>query len=54
MVEVEIVARIKLLAREGETQEELSNRLYDLMYDGLCNVTDHECEFWIEEEDFHE
>ena len=31
----------------GETFEEAENRLYDLLYDGLCNNAEAEMEFYI-------
>jgi len=39
---------LELILRESETEEEANNRLYDLLYKGLCQQADHQCEFWIE------
>ena len=38
---------IELMMRDGETEEQAASRLYDLLYDGLCNAADHEADFWI-------
>jgi len=48
---MELIANveIRLMMREGETEEQVNNRLYDLLYDGLTNVADHHADFWIEE-----
>ena len=48
MEKLRATVEITLLVREGETFEEAQNRLYDLLYDGLCNTAEHEAEFWIE------
>lgn len=39
--------RITMLMRNGETEEDAQDRLYNLMYDGLCNVADHNVDFEI-------
>ena len=39
---------VRLLMRDGETMEEAKERLFQLMYDGLCNVSDHVCDFVVE------
>jgi hypothetical protein len=39
---------IRLTMLEGETYEEACDRLYDFLYDSLCNAADHDCDFWIE------
>lgn len=38
---------LTLITKEGETFEEARDRLFDLLYDGLCRTADHEVEFWI-------
>ena len=48
MSNLKATVTISLVMRDGETEEEAADRLYDLMYDGLCNAADHHCEFWIE------
>ena len=39
---------IHLLMRDGETHEEAENRLYDLLWEGLCCNANHEADFWID------
>jgi hypothetical protein len=39
---------LSLSIREGETEEQAADRLYDLLYEGLCMNANHCCEFWIE------
>ncbi len=46
-MELKATVEITLLMRDGETFEEAENRLYDLLYDGLCNNAEAEMEFWI-------
>lgn len=52
MNNIKITAEIILTKRPKETEEELRDRLYDLMWDGLCNAADHQCDFWIITERF--
>lgn len=46
-MELKATVEISLVMRDGETYEEAENRLYDLLYDGLCNNAEAEMEFWI-------
>ena len=39
---------LSLVMKKGETEGQANDRLYDLMYEGLCQASDHDCEFWIE------
>lgn len=39
---------IELVMRDGETFEQASNRLYDLLFEGLCYNADSNCDFWID------
>ena len=48
MKELKATVTVSLAMREEETEEQASDRLYDLMYEGLCQTADHHCEFWIE------
>ena len=48
MSQLKATVTLSLVMREGETEEQAANRLYDLMYEGLCMCADHHCEFWIE------
>lgn len=47
-VELDATVSIRLMMRDGESEEEANNRLYDILYDGLCYLTDHTVDFWIE------
>jgi hypothetical protein len=40
---------IRLTTREGESYEAACDRLYEFLYDSLCNAADHNCDFWIED-----
>lgn len=46
MNHLDATVKISLVMQEGETVEAAEARLYDLLFDGLCRVTDSE--FWIE------
>lgn len=46
-MELKASVEVVLLMKDGETFEEAENRLYDLLYDGLCNNTEAEMEFYI-------
>ena len=48
MAKLNSTVTITLFMREGETVEQAEARLFDHLYEGLCNAADHECEFWIE------
>ena len=39
---------IRMMMRDGETAEEAENRLYDLLWEGLCCNAEHEVDFWID------
>ena len=45
-MELKAVVEIKLVMEDGETFEQANERLYDLLFDGLCRNAN--CEFWIE------
>lgn len=36
---------LELIMNDGETFEQANDRLYDLLFDGLCRNAP--CEFWI-------
>lgn len=40
---------ISLELHDGETEEAAGNRLYDLLYEGVVQVADTSCDFWVEE-----
>ena len=44
-MKVKAVVEIELDMESGETFEQANNRLYDMLYDGLCRVAP--CDFWI-------
>ena len=48
---MDLKARVEfvMLMRDGETEDEANNRLYDLLYGQLCQLADHRIDFWIEE-----
>lgn len=46
MSKLKATVEIALVMQEGETAEAAESRLYDLLFDGLCRITDSE--FWIE------
>lgn len=46
MKHLDATVKISLVMSEGETEEAAAERLYDLLFDGLCRVA--ECEFWVE------
>ena len=48
MIKLKATVTLSLVMREGETEEQANDRLYDLLYEGLCQTADHDCEFWIE------
>ena len=41
------VVEIELDMENGETLEQAKNRLYDMLFDGLCRVAPSD--FWIQE-----
>lgn len=47
-MEVKAIVEINLLMRDGETFEEASDRLYNLLYEGVCCNADATCDFWIQ------
>lgn len=46
MSNLKATVTLSLAMMEGETEEAAASRLYDLLFDGLCRVT--ESDFWIE------
>lgn len=42
---IEAFVKIVLTQENGETSGEATDRLYDLLFDGLCRNAD--CNFWI-------
>lgn len=51
-MELKAVVEIKLVMEDGETFEQANERLYDLLFDGLCRNAN--CEFWIEDTEENE
>ena len=49
MAELSATVNIKLMLREGETQDAAENRLSDILWEGLCQLADHHVDFWVEE-----
>lgn len=45
-MELKATVEINLVMEDGETLEQASDRLYDMLYDGLCRNAN--CNFWIE------
>lgn len=45
-MELKAVVEINLVLEDGETFERANDRLYDLLFDGLCRNAN--CDFWIE------
>lgn len=41
------VVEIELIMEEDETFGEANDRLYDLLYEGLCYNANAQCDFWI-------
>ena len=46
MKEIMATVEIKLVLNENETFEEAFDRLYDLLFDGVCSHAN--ADFWIE------
>lgn len=44
-MKLKAVVEIELVAEDGENFEQVNDRLYDLLFDGLCRNAN--CEFWI-------
>lgn len=44
-MELKAIVEINLVIEEGETFYEARDRLYDLLFDGLCRNAN--CDFWI-------
>lgn len=44
-MELNAVVEIKLVVEDGESFEQANDRLYDLLFDGLCRNAN--CDFWI-------
>lgn len=47
-MELKAMVELRLLMREGETEEQAANRLTDLLWGELCQLADHNIEFWME------
>ena len=45
---IEVTLTVKMLKRENETEEQVQDRLYNVLYDGLCNNAEHQIEFTYE------
>lgn len=45
---IEVTLTVKMLKRENETEEQAQDRLYNVLYDGLCNNAEHQIEFTYE------
>lgn len=45
-MKLKAVVEIELVVEDGETFEEANDRLYDLLFDGLCRNAN--CDFWIQ------
>lgn len=48
MKEIIATVEIKLILNENETFEEAADRLYDLLFDGVCRHAN--ADFWIKNE----
>lgn len=46
-MELKATVEVVLMLKDGETLEEAENRLYDLLFDGLCRNAEAEVEFYI-------
>lgn len=46
-MELRSTVTLRLMMRDGETVEQAETRMADLLWD-LCNVADHELDFWTE------
>lgn len=42
---IEVTLSVKMMMRENETEEQAQERLYNALYDGLCNNAEHQIEF---------
>ena len=40
-------ARVTMLMRDGESEENAADRFYNLLYNGVCNAADHHVNFEI-------
>lgn len=47
-MKLKAVVEVELIMRDGEDFEEANDRLYDLLYEGLCCNADADCDFWID------
>ena len=45
-MELKATVEVSIVMKDGETFGEAESRLYDLLYDGLCNNAEAEMEFW--------
>ena len=48
-MKLKAVVEIELDMEKGETFEQANDRLYNLLFDGLCRYAP--CEFWIQDTD---
>lgn len=48
----EIVVRLSL--RENETAKQAEDRLYNILYDGLCNNAEHQIDFELIQQNIRE
>ena len=47
MNQLKATIEITMLCRDGESFDDAADRLYDLLFDGLCRTADHEVDFWV-------
>jgi hypothetical protein len=47
-MKLKAVVEIELIMNDGESLHKASDRLYDLLYEGICCNADASCDFWIE------
>lgn len=48
-MKLKAIVEIELDMEDGETFEQANDRLYNLLFDGLCRNAP--CEFWIQDTD---
>lgn len=46
-MELKAMVELRLLMREGETEEQAANRLADLLWSELCELSDHSIDYWF-------
>ena len=47
-MKLKAMVEIELIMNDGESIEDANNRLYDLLYEGICCNANAVCDFWIE------